>query len=57
MIDLLEFEESGMRFQLPENKTFSIERTAPYDTDLRSGGVSSVECITLYGKKVLFIEA
>lgn len=54
---MLEFEESGMRFQFPEKKTFYTEKTAPYDTDLRSCGVSSVECITLHGKKVLFIEA
>lgn len=51
MIDLLEFEESGMRFQFSEKKTFYIEKTAPYDTDLRSYGVSSVECVTLYGEK------
>lgn len=54
---MLEFEESGMRFQFPEKNTFYIEKTAPYDTDLRSYGVSSVECVTLYGEKVLFIEA
>lgn len=54
---MLEFEESGMRFQFSEKKTFYVEKTAPYDTDLRSYGVSSVECVTLYGEKVLFIEA
>ena len=54
---MLEFEESGMRFQFPEKKTFYIEETAPYDTDLRSYGVSSVECVTLYDEKVLFIES
>ena len=57
MIDLLEFEESGMRFQFPEKGTFYIEKTAPYDTKLRSYGISSVECVTLYHEKVLFIEA
>lgn len=54
---MLEFEESGMRFQFPEKKTFYIEKTAPYDTKLRSYGISSVECVTLYHEKVLFIEA
>lgn len=54
---MLKFEESGMRFQFPEKKTFYIEKTAPYDTDLRSCGVSSVECVILYDEKVLFIEA
>lgn len=54
---MLEFKESGMRFQFSEKKTFYIEKTALYDTDLRSYGVSAVECVTLYGEKVLFIEA
>lgn len=54
---MLEFEESGMRFQFPEKEIFYIEKTAPYDTKLRSYGISSVECVTLYGEKVLFIEA
>lgn len=54
---MIDFEESGMRFQFTVEKSFHVEKSEVYDKRLNGHGVCSVECITLRGEKVLFIEA
>mgnify|MGYP005840200619 CR=1 FL=1 len=54
---MIDFVESEMRFQFCEDKSFYIEKSHVYDKRLKGNGVSSVECITLFRNKVVFIEA
>ncbi|HBK28121.1 MAG TPA: hypothetical protein DDY92_06225 [Dialister sp.] len=54
---MVDFEESGMRFRFAAEKTYYIEKSDVFDKKLNAVGASSVECVTLHGDLVCFIEA